>query len=308
MSISLTRVARKFALILSKTAADPMEDLLLKHPNSMEDMYVDPEMTEELDGIVKDSLHLVILMQRAFSDFLKICEAAGGSKDLGLDLAEKVLFELQEVETNLQNSSLLQFNVNMEDSILHTIAEDISMIQRVLELVKPYPGAKVPASFRDLDQKVFSWLLELEENIASIADKAFGQSDFIEQIFAEPKSQMSEQIDEDVDEISREDIHPDHPDFAPEFDIAEREINPEGKWEHKEERPINSLLTGYGPLSRDYEPSDDELEEADEEASLSSLKNDWTQDIFQKQKEEEVASQFDQAGDLLQKNKTFHAK
>lgn len=252
MPIALTRIARKFALILNKLGSDLMTDPLLKHPGKKE-QYIDPEMTEDLDEVVKDSLHLVILMQRSFMGFMQECEkSTGEKKELGGKLAEQVLFELQEIETNLQSPHLLEFLLNTESGILDIIAEDLGMIRTALNLIKPtqevqYGPVKMPEAFKDLDQRVFKWLSELEENITNIADQAMGQSDFMEQHFAVDPLQMREQVDTDIDQINREDIHPHHPDFDPDMDTTQREYDiEEEEYENEGKRPHPMDLKNWG--------------------------------------------------------------
>ncbi len=205
-------------------------------------------MTEELDEVVKDSLHLVILMQRAFMDFMREAETSVGEKrELGTKMAEQVLFELQEIETNLQSPHLLEFLLNSETGILDTIAQDLSMIKMALNLVKPHPGEATPEAFRDLDQRVFKWLSELELNIDQIADQAFGQSEFMEHYFMSPRKKLVEQVDTDVDQIVPEDVHPDAAEFEPEMETIQREHDSENE-EYKNEgkRPHPMDLKDWG--------------------------------------------------------------
>ncbi len=233
MTPTIIRIANKFASILRKKAG---EDFLLKHPGKTES-YIDPEMTEELDEIVKDSLHLVILMQRSMMDFMKSCEhATGEKKEMGGRFAEQVLFELQEIETNLNNSRLLEFILNSESGILDTIAGDIGMIRTALNLVRPHANEATPEAFQDLDLRVYKWLEELEENITKLADESMGQSEYMEEQFAVEPRKMREQVETDVDEIAREDIHPDYPDFEPEYGVMERELNPELKFQENRQK------------------------------------------------------------------------
>jgi hypothetical protein len=188
MSITLNKLAHKFTLILKKYA-DEFE-------------FTDPEISEDLDGVIKDSLHLLILLQRSMSEFSLYCHnATGETKELGGELADTVLSELQEIEANLQNPDL----INKED-IAHQIVQSITMIRSALELIRPNPREKMPESFKTLDQRVFKWLNELEENIFKLVDQP-----------------MLEQVDTDVDQILREDISPGHPDFEPEESITQRE-------------------------------------------------------------------------------------
>lgn len=221
MSITLNKLARKFTLILKKRADE--FDPLLKHPGTKE-QYIDPEMTEELDEVVKDSLHLVILLQRSMSEFAANAYAASGeTKELGSKFADKVLSELQEIETNLQNPALLEFELNTEKGLLDTVAKNVEMIQAVFNLVKPHPREKMPESFKALDQRIFKWLDELSENVVTLADRAMAQSPFMDRHFSEHPMQMREQVDMDVDQINREDINSDHPDFDPGMDVIQRE-------------------------------------------------------------------------------------
>lgn len=275
MSIILSRLARRFALTLNKKADD--NDPFLKHPGQ-KGQYIDPEMTEDLDDVVKDSLHLVILMQRAFMEFASVCDTASGEKkELGSKLAEQVLFELQEIETNLQNPHLLEFLLNTEAGILDTIADDISMIKTALNLIKPWGSKEIPEAFKDLDQRVYKWLNELEENVTKLADESMGQSSFMEQHFAVEPRQMKDQMDEDIDQINREDIHPDHPDFEPEMDISQREFERFQSPEKGEDYP----LMGNGPQSIDWDDED----------------------------EGDIEGQFDAVNDLIPKpNKSYHGR
>jgi len=274
----LIRIAHKFASILKKSDE---HDPLLKHPGQVE-QYIDPEMTEELDEIVKDSLHLVILMQRVFMDFGQTCEMAAGEKrELGCKLAEQVLFELQDIETNLQDPHLLEFVLNTESGILDTIAESVAMIAMVLNLVRP-ATEKMPEAFKDLDQRVFKWLDELKENITKIADQSMGQSEFMERHFAVEPMGMKEQVDTDVDQILEEDIHPDHPSFQPELETWHRE----NEQDEDDELEINPAGTGYGPLSRDW-TEDKESKKYD--------------DSFNWKEKKSISSQFYDANVLIKK-------
>jgi hypothetical protein len=213
MSITLIKLAKRFSVILRKNADDPNNDPLLRTNPAR----IEPELTEDIDDLVKDSLHLVILLQRAFMDFADQCQEDKNS--FGSKLAENALLELEDTEDALNNTELLNFDLNTESGYLDVLTNNVGMLKSVLDLT--LGGGDSP--FKKLDQKVHKWVNELTENIDKLHDKTMAQSPFMERYFAEPQTKMLEQVNTDVDQILEEDIHPDHPSFQPELGVWERE-------------------------------------------------------------------------------------
>ncbi len=168
-------------------------------------------MTEEINDLVSDSLHLVILMQRAFTDFLRLCDQSSGAKKvIGGDVMEKALFQLQEIETNLNNEYLLEFDLNQKvQDIIDIIFEDIGDVRKEIAYTNKYEDL-----FSGFDKRrIEKWLGELEENIGKIEDLAMRQSPVADSFYGERRHggplRLHEQDPRDPDEIGYDAIHPD---------------------------------------------------------------------------------------------------
>jgi hypothetical protein len=202
MSHKLSKIARRFTIIINKRA-DFMNDPLLK--KSPEKNYIQPEMTPELDEVVKDSLNLVILLERAFRAFQKESIATGNL--MGRKLADNALIDLEDVEELLGNSELLDFDLDSESSYLDVMGQDISMIKGVLDMINE--GGSVLPEFRKLDHRVYGWIAELMENCEKLHDQSMSQSEFYDTKYQQEPLRMLEQDSRSVDEIDPEEIHPD---------------------------------------------------------------------------------------------------
>jgi len=222
---NLTALANHFFMLIKQ--ADPMKDPLVRSEKVL------PEVTEEIDDLIKDSLQLVILLHRAFADFSNEAQnLAGDDKYLATKLSEQVISELDEIEDTLQSPHLLEFDLNTESTLIDSLDSSLSMIRMALNLVKPVPvpaphyyseyekvrweGKAPPPAFKALDPKVHKWVSELQENFDKMHDLAMRQSEFMERYFASKPIRMTEQEEKNPDEFSYEDIHPDYDD-GPEY-------------------------------------------------------------------------------------------
>lgn len=200
--MTLASVAALFMSLLKN--ADPIRDPLYKHTPGLGER-VEPEMTEELDELVKDSLHLVILLQRAFQQFRK-----ESSNEMAHKLVDNALIDLEDIEEALTNPELLNFDLNLEAGLLDTVDQNASMLKGVLDML--LDNGKLAPEFKGLDLRVFKWINELIENTDKLYDKAMGQSSYMEGNIADRPMRMVEQDERDVDQIDPEEIHPDYDD------------------------------------------------------------------------------------------------
>lgn len=201
----ITALAYKFDRILK--TADTTNIFKTKENTNTGTSYT--ERTEEIDDLIKDSLNLIILMQRSFQDMHKSCSSSHGeAKELGSKLAKESLFELQEIETALEDPKLLEFDRAEEWGALNNISGSIMMLENTLNLIKPIGDQHSPI-FKHIDLRIYKWLNELSDNIDKLQDKAVDNAPFMEQhLYTQPK-RMLEQDPKNIEEVSSEDLHPD---------------------------------------------------------------------------------------------------
>lgn len=141
---------------------------------------------EQVDHLVSDSLHLVILMQRNFMNF---AEVAGG---IGKQLVGNCLDELLEIEEGLGDADLMDIDQELGFGSLENMLENAEMVQGVLELAV---GDGAIPGFAKLNGKVYVWVGELIENLGKLMEMRDGHVEMVEK---------------DVDSINPEEIHPDY--------------------------------------------------------------------------------------------------
>lgn len=178
-----------------KLATDP----LLK--DNKDQKKIEPEITLEMDEIIQDCLHLVILLQRAFQEFY---ELAGRT---GKQLSTNALQELSEIEEGLNSPSLLNYDLEF-GSELDSLDHGANMIQMALELTRQ-PNGEIMPGFEKLNFNVYRWVNELIENLDRLHDQAMSQSTYFEENLSDQPRRMTTQEDLDIDQITEDDIHPD---------------------------------------------------------------------------------------------------
>lgn len=212
-SIVLRKIAVKFSKIIKSSDHSP-NDPLLKGDYPGGNPRIEPELTEEIDDLVKDSLNLVILMERAFIEFQK--DAVDNDNELGQKFANNALLDLEDIETALTNPALLTYELDVESGLLDSIDHNASMLKGVLDMTLDH--GKIAPEFSALDRRVFGWVNELIANADKIHDLAMSQSEFAEEVIADKPVRMVERDLRDPDEISIEDIHPDYDDTLNDFE------------------------------------------------------------------------------------------
>lgn len=174
MSLSLVSVARKFSSILAYSDIEELSE----------------EIAPEFDELVKDSLRLVILMERSVQDWAKDLDP--DSNERAHKIGGHLLLDLEDLEDALNNSQLSDDT----SGVLEMVKHNTNLLGSTLELTRGRHG-KADPGFETLDLNMFKWLNELMDN-----------TDRMQELVAPTMTQN----ERNVDEIDPEDIHPDYND------------------------------------------------------------------------------------------------
>lgn len=230
ISDQLKQMSYKFTQLISN-GGEPLKDPLLKKN------IIKPETTEEIDSLIQDSMNLVTLLQREFSELKEQMPETGITNKL----AKNVLIELEEIETILQSPEILEFDLNTETMTLDAAFNAANIINVALK----YAAGEIK-----LKPDVYSWSKELKENIEKISDLAMEQSTFMERYFAVNQKRMVERDERDIDEIDPAEIHVDYDD--PEYFSDEAILNElEVKEQLEKKYPASEAEGEYGELYND---------------------------------------------------------
>lgn len=197
----LSKLAIQFTKTLKKQAIEAKEDLLFKD-TPRGGKRIEPELTEDLDQLVQDSMHLVILLQRALEDFKEVAETHNSY--IGLQTASSALLDLEDVETALNNPKLLEHDLELDYGNLDVVFQNAENLKSTLAKSKN----SISGIFSKLNPNVYRWSSDLLDNADKIRELSLQQSDYLNEQIGNPH-RLSEQDVRVPDEISEEELHPD---------------------------------------------------------------------------------------------------